>query len=150
MFILLFVSCASAPRATPQSQLTSDEEALVAATFHEFYGLDSPAWQGLVAETHGQPPPAEPVTHYYISILGKDPSSSLLARFKTTKARFHVGSAFRDGAGVHFSVEKITFDGADSAIVEFDHYCGPLCGYGNGYYFERRGGAWTFIKPCGV
>lgn len=143
---LLLVSCAGLPKTAPQAQLTSDEEALVAATFHRFYGLESEPWQGLVADTHGQPPPAEPVTHYYITVLGKDPTPSLLAQFKTSKASFHAGSAFRDGDGVHFSVKKIAFDRVDSAIVEFDHYCGALCGYGAEYYFEKRNGAWQFVK----
>jgi hypothetical protein len=146
---LLLVSCASAPHPTGHRQLTGDEQALVVATFHKFYGLESESWQKLVAETHGQPPPAQPVTQYYVTVLGSDASPSLLAEFKTTKAAFHPGSRFHDGDGVAFSVKAITFDGADSASVEFDHYCGPLCGYGTTYCFERHAGSWQFVKVCG-
>ena len=147
--VVVLVSCESAPPQPPTAQVASDEEALVVATFEHFYGLVSEDWQGLVAETHGQSPPKDPTTHYYITVLGKDPSAELLAHFKTKKAAFHPGSTFRNGDGVAFEVKNITFEKRGTAAVEFEHYCGSLCGYSTTYCFEKRNGVWQFVKICG-
>ena len=143
---LLVVSCADLPHATSQGQSISDEDALVVATFHQFYGLKSEPWQDLVAQTHGLPAPTTSVTHYYITVLDKDPSPLLLKQFKTTKAAFHAGTHFQDGKGVKFSVKKITIDQLGRGAVEFEHYGGPSCGYGSKYYFLKKNGIWQFVK----
>lgn len=141
----LTVACAT----TSHKQQLNDKEALVVAAFHEFYGLESEPWQELVAQTHGLPSPGKPITHYYITVLDKDPSPLLLKHLVTTKASFHMGSEFKEGKGICFSVTKITtFDWLGRGVVEFSHYGGPLCGYGGKYYFRKHNGVWKFVKKA--
>jgi hypothetical protein len=146
LICLVLVSCAVVSDRLARRALTTDEEDLVLATFHQFYGMQSEPWQGLVADMHGQPHPADPTTRYYITIFGQDVSSSLLARFRTTYATFHPGSQFHDGDGVHFEVEKIALDASGEAIVAFTHYCGPECGSEEEFYFKKVGMNWQFVR----
>ena len=92
------------------------------------------------------------VTHYYITVLGKDPSPPLLARFKASMAAFHVGSQFNAIEGVrfeieaHFSIEKITFKDMNNALVEFEYDCGSFCEFEGLYHYRRQDGQWQFLK----
>lgn len=54
------------------------------------------------------------------------------------------------GAGVlSFSPVGFTRDHS-KALVWASYFCGPLCGYGSYFFFQRVKGRWTLVQPKGA
>lgn len=91
---------------------------------------------------------------FFLSIDGKDPSDTFMARFATSSkaVKKASGSYFeKDGwlrdrstgeKGMEFSVKQISWLSSDSVEIHGGTYCGGLCADGGIYRLRKKGGRW--------
>jgi hypothetical protein len=96
----------------------------------------------------------------FLSINGKDPSDTFMARFADSKKGLKKASqsyvkkdpfpSLRDRAtgqpGMSFSVGAITWVSSNHAEVRGGMYCGGLCADGGEYLLEKKQGHWVVTK----
>lgn len=96
----------------------------------------------------------------FLSINGKDPSDTFMARFADSKKRVQKSSrsyvkkdpvpSLRERAtgqpGMSFSVGAITWVSSSHAEVRGGMYCGGLCADEGEYLLEKKQGHWVVTK----
>jgi hypothetical protein len=94
---------------------------------------------------------------FFISINGGDPSDAFMKRFQNfarrveRQSRSEVDKQQRNAVvdkatgekGIVFRVDKVKWDGANSAEVDGGYFCNGLCASGQTFKVQRKNGIWT-------
>lgn len=98
---------------------------------------------------------------FFLSINGKDPSDSFMARFASSKKQVKKASQsyFKkdpfpgwirdrstDKQGMSFSVSSINWLSSDRVEVRGGMYCGGLCADAGVYRLEKKGARWIVVE----
>ena len=161
-FILLILGCSSGSKITVYPDGLSNEE--TAITFnsmkeYEEWGevqkdkaLERVAREGIEVEAIAiviliEKFASEKIPEalkYYVSILGENPSESLLKHLNAKDDIFRPGSHWEKGTGMTILLSG--FHIKDNGIsVNIGTYCGPLCSSSTTMYLEKKDGKWKIL-----
>jgi len=83
---------------------------------------------------------------YFLFVSEQDPPAALLDRFAGQRPPVQPGSAFEDGKGLLFRIDRIVWLDRDTVEAEGGYYEGNLSSSGNTYRLRREGGTWKVIS----
>lgn len=113
---------------------TPEEENICEAVFRAFIDTDEFGF-----ERRGH--------HYYLTLLGKDPSQQFLNRFRKHRARFFRGSLFEVSPGsTHFSIYYVAWESDSRVEVGGGYYSGMLAADGRTLILTRGNGLWSVVS----
>jgi hypothetical protein len=80
---------------------------------------------------------------YFLTLFGKDPDPRFLKRFEKHRPPVQKGSAFAQGKGLEFRIERIKRISATKVKVVGGYYEGNLSASGCTYFVETKDGKWV-------
>lgn len=80
---------------------------------------------------------------FYLEVLGQDPDDALLERLKGQRPAVDKASAFKEGAGLKFRIQRMTRVTATRVDVQAGYYEGNLSSSGGSYIVELKDGKWV-------
>lgn len=83
---------------------------------------------------------------FFISLLRRDPPDTIVRRFADVGKPVLPDSAFKEGAGIKFFVNSITFLNKDTVSVQAGYYEGNLSASGDTLILNRENGKWIVVS----
>ena len=86
----------------------------------------------------------------YVTILGKDPTESLLHGLREIKVLAENGSGYEPSRGLHFVVTKLDPVSLVEVAVAIEVRCNGMCGFSYSYTWKLTKTGWKINSPTRI